>query len=806
MTHSIRMGSGSGDTVGDNRSTAQPLSLNRAVTSRIENSLDVDMFKISLTAGAIYTVKMDLGATTLGKVQAGILYVQNATSVLYHKYLSDPNQYDSNVGSSGGQDSYSFVAPASGDYYISWMADYYTSYTYNGAYTLTMSETRDDFGSTPDRAGTLDVGGTVSGVMEAWLALDVDRFAIDLQGGSNYWLTLQNPVDDSWDANLSVYDANGNLAGKFSGSMSALYSRGPDQSIEVKNGNITLPFNPAASGKYYVEVSRVSGDGDNHYTLSVNPAGTDNAGDTVATATVIGTGSAFNGTLEHELDVDVFRLPVKAGVTYGIGTTAPYYGPQLRIETSISAPKSYQQAVLSGYSDYTVFTPETSGDVYFSVHRGSWREINTYTLLAAEMPTDDLSNLRSQAGVLAVGSKFHGQLDYSGDKDWMKVHLEAGTTYLFDSWKDPSGTNLSTYEANLSFYTPNSTNLGGSAFPSSYYAPVTGDYFIEVSGFPVGYGVQVNAWSGDGVGPTLQSTELMRVAGGVLPNTSIKLVFSEYLAASGADIALKDQNGNEVQRWTAAERHYDGFMVTLDAKTMLGLGQTYTLEVGIGSVCDWAGAAGAASTMQFQTVAASASGASGNDNFSGTGAGARLDGGAGIDTVFYQGKRAAFNITANGDGYKVAAKTSQMGDTLTGVERLQFVDSAIALDIDGTAGQCYRLYRAAFDRTPDQGGVGFWIAKLDQGLSLREAAAWFLSSSEFETRYGPNLQNNTFVQKLYANVLHRTPDQNGVDFWMSALDKGVSRAEVLASFSESQENRDAVAVIIGNGFEYQPYL
>ena len=48
-------------------------------------------------------------------------------------------------------------------------------------------------------------------------------------------------------------------------------------------------------------------------------------------------------------------------------------------------------------------------------------------------------------------------------------------------------------------------------------------------------------------------------------------------------------------------------------------------------------------------------------------------------------------------------------------ERLTFSDANIALDIDGNAGQAHRIYKAAFDRAPDLGGLGFWINTLDNG-------------------------------------------------------------------------------------------
>lgn len=63
---------------------------------------------------------------------------------------------------------------------------------------------------------------------------------------------------------------------------------------------------------------------------------------------------------------------------------------------------------------------------------------------------------------------------------------------------------------------------------------------------------------------------------------------------------------------------------------------------------------------------------------------------------------------------------------LTGIERRQFSDAQIAIDIDGAGGQAYRLYRAAFDRTPDKEGVGFWMAMMDGGVEAAAVASGFI--------------------------------------------------------------------------------
>ncbi|MES2321334.1 MAG: DUF4214 domain-containing protein [Pseudomonadota bacterium] len=214
----------------------------------------------------------------------------------------------------------------------------------------------------------------------------------------------------------------------------------------------------------------------------------------------------------------------------------------------------------------------------------------------------------------------------------------------------------------------------------------------------------------------------------------------------------------------------------------------------------------AASPISFTINSASnRAGTTGNDVLVGTADNNALSGLAGIDTAQYAGARAAYTVVHSTNGHTVSSTADGL-DSLLGVERIQFADSSLAIDIEGNGGQAYRLYRAAFDRAPDLGGVGFWIAKLDQGVTLQQAAGGFIASAEFTALYGANSTDFTFVSKLYEHVLHRSPDGSGFDFWMNALAQGISRADILFNFSESAENEAQVIGQIENGFAYIPFV
>jgi len=180
-----------------------------------------------------------------------------------------------------------------------------------------------------------------------------------------------------------------------------------------------------------------------------------------------------------------------------------------------------------------------------------------------------------------------------------------------------------------------------------------------------------------------------------------------------------------------------------------------------------------------------------------------IDGGAGMDTVVYGGARSDFTIERGVYGVTVTDKSGKLGaDNLINVERIQFGDKMVALDVDGSAGEVYRLYRAAFDREPDQGGLAYWIKALDTGsYTLNDIARMFLADREAQALYASDPTDTNFVTKLYAHVLHRPAEGAGFDYWVNGLEL-VSRAEVLAFFSESPENQAQVIGQISNGIEF----
>lgn len=102
------------------------------------------------------------------------------------------------------------------------------------------------------------------------------------------------------------------------------------------------------------------------------------------------------------------------------------------------------------------------------------------------------------------------------------------------------------------------------------------------------------------------------------------------------------------------------------------------------------------------------------------------------------------------------------------------------------ANQVWRLYRAYFLRHADQVGLDYWYRAVLAGTPLAAVSDNFARSDEFRQRYG-ELDDPAFVDLVYRNVLGRQPDGEGRTYWLSRLEAGMTRGQLMVAFSESQE-------------------
>jgi hypothetical protein len=91
-------------------------------------------------------------------------------------------------------------------------------------------------------------------------------------------------------------------------------------------------------------------------------------------------------------------------------------------------------------------------------------------------------------------------------------------------------------------------------------------------------------------------------------------------------------------------------------------------------------------------------------------------------------------------------------------------------------------------RDPDYAGWRFYFDSIRSGQPRINVVLAFIASQEFQTTYG-SLNNQQFVQLVYQNVLGRQPDANGLIYWLTQLQSGMSRAQMMESFFLSDEYR-----------------
>ena len=110
---------------------------------------------------------------------------------------------------------------------------------------------------------------------------------------------------------------------------------------------------------------------------------------------------------------------------------------------------------------------------------------------------------------------------------------------------------------------------------------------------------------------------------------------------------------------------------------------------------------------------------------------------------------------------------------------------------DDITGKIYRLYNAAFGRFPDKDGLEYWIETNSKSLdTYRDTATSFINSIEFLNLYGAQSSDSEYITNLYNNILNRSPDNDGFNYWQSQISNGYEdRSELLMGFSESLENK-----------------
>lgn len=114
--------------------------------------------------------------------------------------------------------------------------------------------------------------------------------------------------------------------------------------------------------------------------------------------------------------------------------------------------------------------------------------------------------------------------------------------------------------------------------------------------------------------------------------------------------------------------------------------------------------------------------------------------------------------------------------------------NALAVSNEWAGVRINDLYKTVLGRDADASGRAYWVNQVASGVRLEDAAAGFYAGPEYFNRKGGT--NRAFIEGLYKDILGRTADTGGRDYWVLKLHTGkIDRLAAAASFYASIESR-----------------
>lgn len=278
-----------------------------------------------------------------------------------------------------------------------------------------------------DASTTAQLAASTDGAIDT--AGDIDWYRLPVQQGHRYRITLDGVAGtngEALDPMLGIYDAN---------SQQLAFNDDAGGSL-----NSILSYSATANGEVFVEARGFSDQATGAYHINVvdTVAGPDDFTADANTRGRLTLGTPATGEVETESDGDWFRFSVRSGQRYHITATGSGDSPLGDTVLRVVSRDGTELAVNDDAGDGTLnsaldFSPESSGDVFVEVKGFGDSYVGGYTVNAtgARAPTDAVRSDRNTNASLTVGRDTAGTLDFAGDKDWYRVHLQAGQSYRF---------------------------------------------------------------------------------------------------------------------------------------------------------------------------------------------------------------------------------------------------------------------------------------------------------------------------------------------------------------------------------------
>jgi len=203
------------------------------------------------------------------------------------------------------------------------------------------------------------------------------------------------------------------------------------------------------------------------------------------------------------------------------------------------------------------------------------------------------------------------------------------------------------------------------------------------------------------------------------------------------------------------------------------------------------------------TLAGTIYGLGGNDIFQTSDGHDYFDGGSGIDTVIWTGEINDYEIQMSGKSIRVNERVLDgEEDTLTAVERLHFLDSSLAFDLDGNAGSTAKLLGVVFgaESVNNAEYVGIGLSLLDNGMTYNDLANLAMIASGASS-------SDDVVTTLWENLFESVPTEIDKEPFVDMLNLGLyswGELTILAAEQEINQVNINLTGLSEMGIEYLP--
>lgn len=747
-----------------------PLNTGKSVPGELEWAGDVDCFRMQLNAGQPYRLVLR------GDDPAPLL----AARLL----LSGPDgggtaqsYFDAANGAAADGCELLFTPAVDGVYTLQIDSAYAAEI---GSYRLNLdTRARDDHGDLPSQASGLALGHSEQGRLDG--QADSDCFSIVAQAGQRVAVSLR-PLDAQSGMSLwlSMHEGRDGMGALASSSGRAAQ----------------LIFTAPEDGAYVMRVEGTAGKGDSGdlYRVDAQVLGPDDAPDTSGGVTLLQGQSAF-GVLDAAADADRFTAWLQAGQRYRAvliengGVSGSSQADRVAFSAVTTEGLDDHNAVTPVLGEMSLVIQPTSDASYdFTVVR--WGAVDkpafNYELQLEPIGLDDHADTADLATALPLDLEVAGQLDTLDDTDYFQFSAVAGKQYWLELRVPArSGVAESTYALlpALSVFMQDGWMDLPSSYPSSHWVDggAPGDF--------------KGAASDQYMQPQLDGTVIARVS---TPPGLAELGYTLHLRSMEIEEPLLGQDR-------------DAGVLQLGGPSELGqmIDGTPGEDILLGTRLD--------DRLR---------GGDGDDQLQGGGGNDLLLGGDGIDTAVIPLPRGSMRLEppslslADGwpatdrDSWHLAAvaqadlsKTGML--SLRGVERLQFSDQLLALDLDGHAGIVARLMTLLFPADHgkfDKTLAGIGLAWLDAGRSAESLTLAALASPYFAMLAGSETLVDQWLwicRNADGDPQHQSQMfSHGVDAWMRGQPVAALVMEAAQSLGVTQQLE--LMGLPRSGLSYEP--